>query len=93
MTIDELKRLYDNDHLDECITAAEKTAACASLSAEERSEAYFILGNAHRRMANWRLALNSYSEAMELNPASPAKDAYDSVMEILEFYNHDLYNP
>ena len=44
-------------------------------------------------MANWRLALNSYSEAMELNPASPAKDAYDSVMEILEFYNHDLYNP
>ena len=56
-------------------------------------EAYFMRGNAYRRLNDWKNAINNYCEAIELNPASPAAEAYKAVQEILGFYNTDLYNP
>ena len=55
-------------------------------------EAYFLLGNAYRKQGQIRLALNNYLTAMELNPDSPAKTAYDAQIRILDFYNKDMYN-
>lgn len=55
-------------------------------------EAYLLLGNAYRKKENWEGALNSYSRAIEINPSSPAKDAYDMIIQILNFYDTDRYN-
>jgi len=40
-----------------------------------------------------RMALNSYLEAMELDPDGPAAEAYRHVQELLAFYHKDYYNP
>lgn len=56
-------------------------------------EAYYLLGNAYRKQGDVRLALNNYLAALELNPGSPARQAHDMLMDILNFYNKDLYNP
>ena len=55
-------------------------------------EAYYLLGNAYRKQGNWQMALNNYLEAMERNPESPAAHAYQMTMDILNFYNKDMYN-
>ena len=55
-------------------------------------EAYYLLGNAYRKQGNWQMALNNYLEAMERNPESPATNAHRMVMDILNFYNKDMYN-
>lgn len=55
-------------------------------------EPFYLLGNAYRKQGNWQLALNNYLEAIERNPESPAADARKMVMNILEFYNKDMYN-
>ena len=55
-------------------------------------EAYYLLGNAYRKQGNWQMALNNYLEAMERNPESPAVQAYQMTMDILNFYNKDMYN-
>jgi len=55
-------------------------------------EAFFLLGNAYRRKENWEFALNNYRKAMDLNPDSPAKYAYKMVIDILNFYNKDMFN-
>ena len=55
-------------------------------------EAYYLLGNAYRKQGNWQMALNNYLEAMERNPESPATHAHRMVMDILNFYNKDMYN-
>ena len=55
-------------------------------------EPYYLLGNAYRKQGNWQLALNNYMEAMERNPESPAAHAYQMTMDILNFYNKDMYN-
>jgi len=56
-------------------------------------EAFFLLGNAYRKKENWEFALNNYRQAMDLNPDSPAKLAYKMVIDILNFYNKELFNP
>ena len=53
---------------------------------------YYLLGNAWRKTGDWRQALNNYNLAIELNPQSPALPARQMAMEILEFYNKDMYN-
>lgn len=54
--------------------------------------AWFLKGNAYRKLGETRLALNSYLEAMAINPDSPAQSAYNMMIRILDFYNKDMYN-
>jgi tetratricopeptide (TPR) repeat protein len=56
-------------------------------------EAYFLLGNAYCKKNDWREALNAYCQAIDLNPNGPARMAYEHIIEILDFFHHDLYNP
>ena len=55
-------------------------------------EPYYLLGNVYRKQGNWQLALNNYLEAIERNPESPAVHAHQMMMDILNFYNKDMYN-
>ena len=55
-------------------------------------ELYYLRGNAYRKLGNWQQALNNYLEAINLNPQSPAVHAREMIMNILEFYNKDMYN-
>lgn len=68
--------------LDEYVTSAP----------EPSDRAYYLLGNAHRKKGDWRMAINNYLEAMAINPESPAANAYSMANEILDFYNKDMYN-
>ena len=52
---------------------------------------YYLMGNAYRKQENWQMAINSYLEAVEINPDSPAAEAKDMLLDILEFYNKDMY--
>lgn len=72
--------------------AIEQLTAYIQSDATDNDEPYYLLGNAYRKQGNWQLALNNYLEAMERNPESPAVQAYKMAMDILNFYNKDMYN-
>ncbi len=57
------------------------------------AEVFYLRGNAYRQLGEWGNAMSSYLESSERNPNGPAKQAYQQALQILEFYNHDLYNP
>lgn len=59
---------------------------------KDSEEAWFLRGNAYRKIGETRLAINSYLEAIALNPQSPAQEAYNMMIKILDFYNKDMYN-
>ncbi|HIW86704.1 MAG TPA: tetratricopeptide repeat protein [Candidatus Onthomorpha intestinigallinarum] len=61
-------------------------------SDELKDVAYYLLGNAYRRGNNWKDAINNYTRAIELNPDSPAVALRKNCIEILNFYNTDMYN-
>ena len=58
----------------------------------QQDEAFYLRGNAYRKQGNWQQALNNYRYAIDLNPKSPAKEAHRMVIDILNFYNKDMYN-
>lgn len=53
---------------------------------------YYLLGNAYRKKGDWQNAINNYLAAMEINPDGPATQAYHMAMDILNFFNKDMYN-
>ncbi len=57
-----------------------------------KDEVYYLRGNAYRKQGNWQQALNNYQQAIDLNPESPASHARQMVLNILNFYNKDMYN-
>jgi len=83
-----IKLLISEGNLQEAITQLDSQIG----NGNEDDELYYLRGNAYRKLCNWQQALNNYLEAINLNPKGPAKEAYHMLMEILEFYNKDMYN-
>ena len=53
---------------------------------------HYLLGNAYRKLGNWQLAMNHYQYALDLNPHSPASTAKSMLIDIMNFYNKDMFN-
>ncbi len=82
----------------ELINSGEVTQAIEQLNQllendfPEKDTAYYLRGNAYRKQGNWQQALNNYQYAIDINPESPASEARRMVIDILNFYNKDMYN-
>ena len=92
MTIEEIKQMLTESKSDQVIAAVDQLATTGTNRAV-MAQAYYLRGNAYRQLGNMRQALNSYLESMELDPDGPSAQAYRTIQEILNFYDHDLYNP
>ncbi|MBQ1736797.1 MAG: tetratricopeptide repeat protein [Muribaculaceae bacterium] len=92
-TIQEIKDMLSRSEGEEALNAANEIVNNQSSSKETMAMAYYLRGNAYRQNGNVRMALNSYLEAMELDPDGPAAEAYRHVQELLAFYHKDYYNP
>lgn len=57
------------------------------------SEDYYREGNTLRQQDNFPAAMNSYMEAIALDPDSPAVEAMKMLEEIMNYYCKDMYNP
>ena len=92
MTIEEIKQLLAQSKSDDVIAAADQLVSAGGDNTV-LAQAYYLRGNAYRQLGNMRQAMNSYLESIELDPDGPAAQAYRTIQEILNFYDHDLYNP
>lgn len=92
-TIQEIKDMLSRSEGDEALTAANEIVESKNVSRETLANAYYLRGNAYRQNGNVRMALNSYLEAMELDPDGPAAEAYRHLQELLAYYHKDYYNP
>ncbi|MBP5636451.1 MAG: hypothetical protein J6X25_02905 [Bacteroidales bacterium] len=84
-----IKAMLEAHKADEVIDLMEKFQADGGPMDDEL---FYLLGNAWRKKGNWQMAMNSYLEAVHMNPESPARQALDIANEILDFYNKDMYN-
>ena len=93
--------IIDFQHIQQLIADCKVDDAISALSEsipkldneDCRARAYYLLGNAYGKIGNCREAIHNYCCSMELDPDGPATEAYRRACEILDFYNHDLYNP
>ena len=57
------------------------------------AEEYYQQGNAWRKKGDFKRALDSYMEAIALDPESPAVAAKEMLDVIMNFYCTVYYNP
>lgn len=57
------------------------------------AEEYYKTGNEWRRKGDYKKAHDCYSEAIALDPDSPAVTALEMLDNIMSFYCKDYYNP
>lgn len=84
-----IKELINQGDVAEAIRLLDEYLATGAANPDE---AYYLRGNAYRKQGNWQQALNSYQHAIDLNPNSPAREAHRMAMDILNFFNKDMYN-
>ena len=89
MKVQDLEIILRDEGAEKAIAEAEKYISTYS---DDLDFAYYILGNAYRKLGDWQGAINNYLEAISINPKSPAKQAYDMANDILNFFNKDMYN-
>ncbi len=87
--LNSIREMINQGEVDKAIQALDEILQTDFVAADE---AYYLRGNAYRKQGNWQQALNNYQLAIEQNPQSPALQARKMVMDILEFYNKDMFN-
>lgn len=86
--MEEVKALLEEGKVDEAIAILQRMR-------EERPDddaVHYELGNAYWKKQDWKHCLDNYTEAIRLNPQSPAVEMKKMVMDILQFYNKEMYN-
>lgn len=53
---------------------------------------FYWQGNVQRQRDNWQKALQYYARAIELNPKSPAQEARQMLLDIVQFRDMQRYN-
>lgn len=86
--MEKIRQLIFEGEIDEAIRLLDEVIKNNPAS----DEAFYLRGNAYRKRSDWKHAIDNYLSAMALNPDSPAHQAYRMVIDILDFYNKDMYN-
>ncbi len=73
-------------------SAIEQLRNALQTEPEQVANIYYLLGNAFRKEGNWQEALNNYQMAISIDPNNPAQEARSMVLDILNYYNKDMYN-
>lgn len=86
--MEEVKALLEEGKVDEAIAILQRMR-------KERpadDAVSYELGNAYWKKQDWKHCLDNYTEAIKQNPQSPAVEMKKMVMDILQFYNKEMYN-
>ncbi|MBR1770206.1 MAG: tetratricopeptide repeat protein [Bacteroidales bacterium] len=54
---------------------------------------WYLRGNIFKKQEKWKQAIDSYTEAISLNPKNPATTMRRICIDILNFYDKTMYNP
>ena len=87
--IEQIKAMLADNRIDEALAAAEQ----ALVEHPGDATLLFWRGNIHMKMGHTRIAVSDYARAKNIAPDGPAAQAYAAAIDILNFFNHDLYNP
>ncbi len=88
-----IRTMLRQGRCDEVLTLTDSALHNGDADNEHLWRIYYERGNAYRQRGDLGMAMNNYLEAINLNPDSPAAEAYRSLQEVMRFYDKDRYNP
>lgn len=86
--MDKIKEHVEAGRLDEAIVLLEQKKA----DNPNDAEVLYELGCVYWKKQDWKHCLDCYAEAVSIDPDSPASEARKMVLDILQFYNKEMFN-
>lgn len=74
------------------LTDAQELVNQALGSFGETAQLYYLQGKVYMKQSAWTKAISSFLKAEELEPEGPAKECRLMLIDIMEFYNKDMFN-
>lgn len=74
------------------LTDAQELVNQAIVSYGENAQLYYLQGKVYMKQSAWTKAISSFLKAEELEPEGPAKECRLMLIDIMEFYNKDMFN-
>ncbi len=87
--VKQIETLIEKGKVDE---AMELISNMLNTDFQEKDKLYYMRGNLYSKKSDWHKAMNDYQKAIDLNAESPAVGARKVLLDILNFYNKDMYN-
>lgn len=85
----EITHLIDKNEIEEAIVAITRLIE----NSHGNACLFFERGRLFWRLERRRDAISDYARSAELDPASPAAEALEQAMTIMQFYDKSRYNP
>ena len=83
-----LRNLTEQEKYTEALKQAEDF-----LKEDEKDDMlWYLRGNIFKKQEQWKQAIDSYTEAISINPKNPATTMRRICIDILNFYDKTLYN-
>lgn len=58
----------------------------------DKETIYILLGKTYQKQGKWAEALNNFQYAIDINPCSRALEFRKMIIDIMNFYNKDMFN-
>lgn len=67
--------------------------ALVAIGNSDTAEAHYLLGRIAWKQGKRSVAISEYEHSAAIAPDGPGAVALEQVREVMDFFNHDLYNP
>lgn len=87
--LDGIRSLTEKEEYDKALQEVNKLLETSPYN----DTAWYLKGNIYKKQEMWQVAINSYTQAIAINPKNPATTMRRICIDILNFYDKTLYNP
>lgn len=91
MSTDVYQSIYDALDTNNLVYAQELVNK-ALVSHGENAQLHYLQGKVYMKQSAWTKAISSFLKAEEIEPDGPAKECRLMLIDIMEFYNKDMFN-
>ncbi|MDR3117963.1 MAG: tetratricopeptide repeat protein [Mediterranea sp.] len=90
--LQKVRELIKKGQLNEALLTLANHIVSATVTGSDRSELYYLMGNAYRKMGQFDLAIHYYNLAKNENPETPAVEALKMLQRIMAFYDKNMFS-
>ncbi|MCF0209906.1 MAG: tetratricopeptide repeat protein [Bacteroidales bacterium] len=83
-----IRTLLDKEEYDKALATVDAFIE----EAKDDDMLWYLRGNVFKKQERWKEAIDSYTEAIGINPKNPATTMRRICIDILNFYDKTLYN-
>ncbi len=85
----QIKLLTEQEHYNDALDLVEEL-----LQANAQDDMlWYLKGNIYKKQELWQSAIDSYTQAIDINRENPATTMRRMCIDILNFYDKTMYNP